>query len=205
MDQSAKPKNADWGIQSPVYRQAMVNGRITDLTVDLYRPSENAGGGPLLVWFHSGAFHTGTTQRPGHRALGRHATKTGMTLAVPHYRLAAGEGDLSPSVRRQLPDLLRLCTPGFRSDMAGAAALAVLEDSVDLLHWLDGRRQDFAFSGDFVVGGSSAGGVNALNLVHTAPFLGLSTPSIGGVICYSGGRCLPRNLRTRPRAGLGGA
>ena len=173
------------------YRSAPLNGGVADLHVDLYLPEGPRDPAPVLVWFHAGAFCVGTTKRPQHRALGRRMASAGMALAVPSYRLSTPEDDLSAPVRDALPGLLAMCPPGFRLELAGSWALAALEDSVAALRWLDERRETLGLTGRFVVGGSSAGAINAMNLVHTAPHLGLETPDIGGVLCYSGAYAYP--------------
>lgn len=178
------------------YLHAPVQGERITLEVDIFLPEAPARpAGPMLVWFHSGAFCTGTRKRPAHRMLARRLTAAGMSVVVPSYRLASDEGDLSAPIRAALPSLLEQCPPTFRREMAGPWALAALEDSVALLHWLDAQRAALGIAGRFVVGGTSAGAINALNLLHAAPGLGLETPETGGGFCYSGAFAYPDLFR----------
>lgn len=178
------------------YRSATAQGERITLEVDLFLPEARQDrAGPMLVWFHSGAFCTGTRKRPAHRVLARRLNAAGMSVAVPAYRLASHKADLSPAVRDAVPDLLAHCPATFRQEMAGPWALAALEDSVALLQWLDAQRGALGIAGRFVVGGTSAGAVNALNLLHAAPGLGLETPELGGGFSYSGGFAYPELFR----------
>ncbi|MCR9147051.1 MAG: alpha/beta hydrolase [Rhodobacteraceae bacterium] len=178
------------------YRTASVQGERITLEVDLFLPETPARqAGAMLVWFHSGAFCTGTRKRPAHRMLARWLNAVGMSVAVPSYRLGSHETDLDPTLRAALPDLLAQCPPTFRPEMAGPWALAALADSVALLHWLDAQRAALGIAGRLVVGGTSAGAINALNLLHAAPGLGLKTPELGGGFCYSGAFAYPDLFR----------
>ncbi len=174
------------------YGQARRRGALQTLHVDLYRPASAVGPVPILVWFHSGAFRSGGYSRVPHKVMARWLGQRGVALVTPEYRLGALKSDLTPGVLEQLDALRDLRSRTFRRDLAQARSLAALEDSLVFLTWLDQRRDDLGIAGKIVLGGSSAGAINAFNICFTAPYLNLVTPApLGGIIGFSGGYAYP--------------
>jgi len=174
------------------YGQAPRRGAMQTLHVDLYHPASATGPVPVFVWFHSGAFRSGGYSRVPHKVMARWLGQRGIALATPEYRLGALKSDLSPGVLAQLDALRLLRSRKFRRDLAQARSLAALEDSFEFLSWLDKRRDDLGVAGKIVLGGSSAGAINAFNICFTAPYLKLDhAGSFGGIIGFSGGYAYP--------------
>lgn len=188
-------ENTSPGERAVPYGSAPLRGRQKALHAEIYLPGDAPGPFPVLVWFHSGAFRTGRYDAWTHRAMARWLTGQGIAVAVPEYRLAAVRQDLSPAVQAKMPDLLARRARGFRRDLSQARSLAALEDSVRFLAWLEARRAQYGLAGPVVLGGSSAGAINAFNIAFTAPFLGLERPRPGGILSYSGGYAYPSLYR----------
>lgn len=162
------------------------------LRVTFYLPDNRDQSVPLLVWYHAGAFRSGTYNHASHRKIARWLGQKGIALATPEYRLGAVRGDLSEHVQDNLERLRGLRDPRFRRDLAQARSLAALEDSLSFLNWLRPRCDEMGIGGRIVLGGSSAGAINVFNICFTAPFLDMTLPvEIGGLLSYSGGYAYP--------------
>lgn len=178
------------------YGVAALHGEEKPLHVDLYYPCRCEARMPLFVWFHSGAFRNGTYSHVSHKVMARWLGKRGIALATPEYRLGAVRSDLTPGVRALLDDLRDLRSRRFRRDLAQARSFAALEDSLTFLSWMNERREGLGVGGKVVLGGSSAGAINAFNICFTAPFLGLEPlVEFGGIIGFSGGYAYPSLYR----------
>ncbi|MEM8539031.1 MAG: alpha/beta hydrolase [Pseudomonadota bacterium] len=173
------------------YRDTILQGRPVQLFMDIYAPPETEKSGPVLIWFHAGGFNSGSIQAPGHRALARWLNGRGMTLIVPQYRINSERQDLSPQIEPRLKELNKHRLEGFRKGLSGVRSLAAFEDGIAALRWVKKNEKELCISGQIVMGGSSAGAIIALNIVHTAHFLGVDVPPVGGVISYSGGYPYP--------------
>lgn len=173
------------------YGIAPLRGKEKPLHVDIYQPAAGRAPGPVFVWFHSGAFKVGKYNSHTHRAMARWLTAAGITVLTPEYRLGTPRADLSKKMCAKTDELWERRDKNFRRNLAQAKSLAALEDGLRFLHWLQARREALNVAGKIVLGGSSAGAINAFNICFTAPFLGFAVPAIGGIVSYSGGYAYP--------------
>ncbi|MCP3969879.1 MAG: glycosyltransferase family 92 protein [Rhodobacteraceae bacterium] len=165
----------------------------TELVSKVFRDPD-AGPVPLLVWFHSGAFHAGTIEARPHNRIARQFTARGYGCAFVQYRLRARPEDLRPVTRALLPDLVADAeqhAAEIRPNMTGERALAAVEDGVAFLDWLRENAADHGLSGQVLLGGSSAGGITVLNILSLAPRLGLTLPDISTAFVMSGAFAYP--------------
>lgn len=165
-----------------------------DLQAKIFRPTDATGPLPLLIWFHSGAFHAGTIENMNHDRMAMRFTDRGIACAFVQYRLRANPEDLSEASQKLLPALKADADhnmPEIRPNMVGARAIAALEDGAAFLNWIDKNKEEQNFSGRYILGGSSAGGLTVLNLLNVAPHLGIKLPSISSAILMSGGFAYP--------------
>lgn len=177
------------------YRVAPRRGEPKALHAHIYRP-EHTTTGPAFVWFHGGGFRTGRITHGSHRAMARWLCKAGITVAYPEYRLSAQRADTEEDIASKVETLDDMAHPEFPARFRQVEALAALEDAVAFVEWLENQRESLGFEWPIFVGGSSAGGIIALNLLYVAPFLGLKTTPIGGAISISGGMAFPDMANT---------
>lgn len=170
--------------------QPTKQGPVTLMT-DLYRPVEGADW-PVVIWLHSGGFWTGTRRNRSHRLLAAHFVRHGYAVAVPDYRLQKPNGLLSLPIRRLSGALFAESErtgdpmqPLFRRH----AALAVVDDCAAMAGWLLSTGPGLGLGVDkgIVWGGSSAGGISALNALFLLPHLGVPAPRVTSALVTSGG------------------
>lgn len=170
--------------------QPTKQGPVT-LMADLYRPVEGADW-PVVVWLHSGGFWTGTRRNRTHRLLAAHFVRQGYAVVVPDYRLQKPNGLLSLPIRRLSRALFaeseRTADP-MQPLFRRHAALAVVDDCAALAGWLleKGPSLGLGLDGGIVWGGSSAGGISALNALFLLPHLGVPVPRVSSALVTSGG------------------
>ena len=173
----------------------------TELRAKLYRPAKADGPLPLIVWFHSGGFRTGTIEARGHNRVAGPATRNGYAIAFVQYRLKARTRDLAPATQALLPALIADAEQNaaeINPAFIGAPALAALEDAAAFLSWCDTNAKDQEFSGHYALGGSSAGAMTVLNLLSLAPRLGLILPAIPTAFVMSGAFAYPSFFSPSP-------
>ncbi len=183
------------------YAQHRLGGAQAALRAKLYRPDGAADALPLVIWFHSGGFHSGDIESNGHNRLARQFAHQGYALAVPQYRLGALAEDLRPGTGALLPRLVEDAArhmPWINPDFTGPRALAAVEDAAAFLQWVETRRAEFGLNGRWLLGGSSAGAMTALNLLMLAPALGLDLPAIPTAFAMSGAFAYPSFQRETP-------
>lgn len=173
------------------YGRAVRRGEEVGLKLDLTVPRSAPGPVPLVMWIHGGGFRAGQKTWAGHMTDARWLTKAGYAYASIDYRLKAGSEDLSAPVARRMAKLRQYRSHGFRKNLSGAASLAVMEDALTALSWLDGQRDNYNLSDWVAIGGNSAGAITAFNLVHLSGFFGLWRPAIRGLVSISGGFAYP--------------
>ncbi len=173
------------------YGRAVCRGQDIALRLDLSLPKAARNPVPLIMWIHGGGFRNGHKDWAGHMTDSRWFTKAGYAFASIDYRLKAERSDLSDPVRQRMTALEKHCDPEFRKDLAGAAALAAMEDALTALTWLQDNRAGFNLSGWVALGGNSAGAITAFNTAYLTGFFGLSRPAIRGIVSISGGFAYP--------------
>ncbi|PRY80283.1 putative esterase [Yoonia maritima] len=181
--------NPEIGYQPDIieeFRTANVKGQPTSLNMHYFK-AKGTGPSPVFVWLHSGGFRTGRISHKTHRMLARWLTAANISVVFPEYRLKSRPRDLTDVSRQGLEALEIYARPDFPGGFRGAAAMAALEDAIAFLAWLESKRDEYAFSGPIVLGGSSAGAITALNVVYLAPLLEMTKQEVGGVISCSGG------------------
>lgn len=181
-----------------VFARAPRDGLPEPLQCDLYLPATPAARPPLLVWFHDGAFRVGSHQSKMCRRLGRRLTGAGIAVASVQYRLHSKRGDLSDPVSGRYDALQRETGPWLRRGLSHFRALAAMEDGIAFLNWARENGDRFGWSDRFVLGGSSAGGITALNLTFTAPHIGLDRPHISSLVLTSAGYNYPALIAKAP-------
>ena len=174
-----------------VYGEAPYRGASKTLHVDLYLPDPTLRPAPLFVWWHGGGFRNGQYHHVEHRKLARQLNREGFAVAAPEYRLRSKDEDLASVTRAKMPAIEAQRMEGFRENLSNAQAHAAMEDAIRVLVWLEAQRERLGFAGKFVLGGSSAGAITAINAVQLAPHIGLDRPDIGGIIGFSGGFAFP--------------
>ena len=120
------------------------------LTVDVWTPDPGAGGLPVIVFVHGGAFVAGTAAAPVTDGTG--FARSGVVVAAMNYRLGA-EGFLS---------------------LAGGATNVGLRDQIAALEWV--RENIASFGGDpanVTIVGHSAGAVSVGCLLRSPRAAGL--------------------------------
>jgi len=123
---------------------ATIKGRKLNLKMDIYTP-DNAGGlhRPLLVLIHGGAFYVGDKSQTAMVEACKYFASLGYTTASINYRL--GFLPTQTSIER--------------------AAYKALQDAHAALRFLLSNANKYKIEPDYIfVGGSSAGGITALNL-----------------------------------------
>lgn len=148
----------------------------------------------LLVWMHSGGFRTGSRQHRNHAVIGRRFALHGIATAFIDYRLARPPALLRPATVAMLPALQAdaiATDEDMHESFFGPRPLAVVEDACAFLGFAQDHAAAWNLSGTFLLGGSSAGAISALNTLWLPPFLGLERPAIATVFAFSGGFAYP--------------
>lgn len=171
------------------YTKARTKKGPRHLMVDLYSPP---GDGPfdLLVWLHSGGFRNGSRRHMSHGRLAAGFTRNGYACAVIDYRLARPHAKLSDNVRSQFESLVAEAVASgeeMPDIFYGARPLAVVEDCCIFLRRCETWKKDLKLSGQYLVGGSSAGAISALNTLYLPQRMNLKRPKIDTVLSFSGG------------------
>ncbi|MFZ5709602.1 MAG: hypothetical protein ACOY4T_07955 [Pseudomonadota bacterium] len=159
------------------------------LEADLYLPD---GTGPfdLMVWMHSGGFRSGSRQHRNHALIAAEFGKAGIASAFIDYRLARPPAILRPATEAALPALVADAAAAgeeMAESFLGARPLAVVEDACAFLALAEARRSDWRLSGTYLLAGSSAGAISALNALWLPPALSLARPPVATVFSFSGG------------------
>ena len=166
------------------------------LEADLWLP-EGPGPFPLLTWMHSGGFRTGSRMHPAHDRIAAEFMRHGYAMAFIDYRLARPVAVLGPRTEAALPDLLAEAEAAgetMNETFLGARPMAVVEDCCAFLAYAQAHAADLRLSGRWLLGGSSAGAISALNVLWLAKSLGLVRPRIETVFAFSGGFAYPPRL-----------
>ncbi len=153
------------------------------LTADVWTPDPGAGGLPVMVFVHGGAFVAGEASAPAYD--GTALARAGVVLVAVNYRLG---------------------TEGFLP-LPGGATNVGLRDQIAALTWV--RDNAAAFGGDpgqVTVFGESAGGISVGTLLAAPPAAGLFRRAIvqsGGAEIVRGSADRFASLRDRIAADLG--
>ncbi|MFN0115928.1 MAG: alpha/beta hydrolase [Paracoccaceae bacterium] len=163
------------------------------LEADLFLPD---GDGPfdLMVWMHSGGFRTGSRQHRNHPRIAAEFARHGIATAFIDYRLARPPAILRPGTEAALPALVADAVAAgeeMPESFLGPRALAVVEDACAFLAFAEGRRADWRLSGRFLLAGSSAGAISALNALWLPVALGIDRPTVATGFSFSGGFAYP--------------
>jgi predicted esterase len=156
----------------------------------------------LLVWMHSGGFRTGSRAHRNHAAIAAEFARHGLASAFIDYRLARPPAILTPRAEAALPALLADAAAAgeeMADSFLGPRALAVVEDACAFLREADARRTEWNLSGRYILGGSSAGAISALNALWLPKALGVDRPPVATVFAFSGGFGYP-SFRVRTGA-----
>ena len=122
----------------------LIREKDVSLTMDVYQPvCSDSIRRPLLMFIHGGAFFNGDKQCPAFKRWGEYFASLGYVVASINYRL--GFGPTKEGVDRA----------GYKAVQDAHAAMRYLVHHADEYH----INTNFLF-----VGGSSAGGITALNL-----------------------------------------
>lgn len=178
------------------YASHPTQGGSTDLSADLYllAPRRRAD---LVIWLHAGGFRTGGRAHGNHKRLAATFARNGVASAFIDYRLARPPAVLRPATRAALR-ALRVEAKAVGEEMhptfIGPRALAVVEDCVAFLNFIHENRAEYGLGGRYILAGSSAGAISALNVLYLPEALGLTRPPIATVLSFSGGFAYPRYL-----------
>ncbi|MDO5603758.1 MAG: hypothetical protein Q4G25_01220 [Paracoccus sp. (in: a-proteobacteria)] len=176
-----------------------------DLMATLWRAGAEERPSDLLVWLHSGGFRTGSRNHPSHDAFARIFNRFGISFAAIDYRRRRARPVLAKSTQDLLPDLIheaREAGEEMPPRFFGAEAMAPLEDCVSFLQYASANPESSGLGkgGRIFLGGSSVGGITALNTLYLPRHLGLERPDIAAVVALSGGFAYtPRLSRTDAR------
>ncbi len=177
------------------YAETRLRNEPKTLLCSIYLPRDPALKPPVLLWFHGGAFKVGNHNQRICKRVGRYLASHGIVVISGGYRLHAAFDDLSSTVQPQVVDHLagrqRLIRPGLSQERS----LAATEDGVALMAWAAKQSDVFGWSDQRIVAGVSAGGILALNLLFTAPALGLARGPLHGAFVASGGYDFPHLVR----------
>ena len=182
------------GISYVTYASHPTKDGPVDLCAKIFRPETAEGPLPLLIWFHSGGFRSGDIESGGHDRVARLMMRHGYACAYVQYRFKSRDKDLTPAARDLLPALIAdadLKSSDINRDFIGAPAIAAMEDGAAFLKWADENQEEQGFNGHYILGGSSAGAMTVLNLLHLAPQLGHEIPPIPTAIILSGAFAYP--------------
>lgn len=180
------------------YTQARTKKGVQSLEFDIHLP-EGEGPSDLLVWMHSGGFRSGSRTHPAHDRIAAAFGAHGIATAFIDYRLARSRSVLTTSVAAQLKDLVADAEQSgeeMTKTFYGPRALAVVEDCCAFLNKVENWKTEFRLSGRYLLGGSSAGAISALNTLYLAPKLGILRPKIDTVFAFSGGFAYSSSLHT---------
>jgi acetyl esterase/lipase len=167
-----------------------------NLFADLIAPAGDASA-DLIVWMHSGGFRTGTRKSRHHPAIAAAFAAEGYKTAFIDYRLARPHPILSPDAEAALPTLeadARAAAVDMDATFYGFRALAAVEDCCAFLRYADARREELGLSGRYILAGSSAGAISAINTLYLAEALGQKRPPVATVFSFSGGFAYPTFL-----------
>ncbi len=180
-------------------RQPDRDGRVT-LRAHLFLPTGHPAPHPLVAWVHSGGFRSGSFRAQSHRNMARILARNGYAAAFLEYRLRCPAEALTPRARALLPELVedaRRHSPDINPAFTGARAIAAVEDAAAFFAWLRRNGPGYRLSGRIVMGGSSAGAMTTLNVLHLGRRLGLTIPPIASGILLSGAFAYP-SFQTAP-------
>lgn len=159
------------------------------LQADLFVPEAGAPNG-LIVWMHSGGFRSGSREHPAHARIAAEFATRGYGMAFLDYRLARPPAILQPGVADRVDDLVAEALAAgetMHETFIGPRPLAVVEDACAFLALAADRVAAWGLSVRFLLGGSSAGAISALNTLYLPAHLGLVRPPIATVFAFSGG------------------
>jgi pimeloyl-ACP methyl ester carboxylesterase len=168
-----------------------------DLYADLYHAPGNAPS-DLIVWMHSGGFRTGSRRSATHGKIAMAFNQDGYSIAYIDYRRGRPKAVPSPSSLAVLPDLeadARAAGIDWNPNFYGFRAIAVVEDCCAFLRHAEANCAALGLTGRFIVAGSSAGAISALNTLYLSDVIGQARPDIATVFCFSGGFAYPSYLR----------
>jgi acetyl esterase/lipase len=164
------------------------------LQANLFLPV-TANPAPLVVWMHSGGFRSGSREHPVHARMAEAFAGHGYAIAFIDYRLARPPAILTPSVEDALPALIAEAEANgseMHETFYGPRPLGVVEDCCAFLRLAADKARDWNLSGRFLLGGSSAGAISALNTLYLPARLGLTRPAVSTVLAFSGGYAYAR-------------
>ncbi len=172
------------------YAMAPTKAGDRPLMADIHLPDGPASD--LLVWLHAGGFRTGSRLHRNHAVIARRFALHGIATAFIDYRLARPPAVLRANTAAMLPALQAdAAGTDMPESFCGARPLAVVEDACAFLCFAQSQSVAWNLSGTFLVGGSSAGAISALNTLWLPTFLGLERPAISTVFAFSGGFVYP--------------
>lgn len=149
---------------------------------------------PLLIWFHSGGFHRGSTDHADHDQIAQEFAKFRIATAFVEYRLQTPIEALSRQSQQLMP-MLRADAEtndfGLNDFLTGPGAIGALESSVMFFKWLEQVGPKHGLTGPIMLGGSSAGAITVLNTLSLAPHLGIKLPPIQSAFVMSGAFAYP--------------
>ena len=166
------------------------------LEADVYLP-DGTPATDLLVWMHSGGFRSGTRSHRNHARIAVEFARHGYATAFIDYRLARPPAILRLGTEARLALLIddaRAAGEEMHETFFGARPLGVVEDCCAFLNFAETQKTTWNLSGRYLVGGSSAGAISALNTLYLPQALGLSRPPVATVLAYSGGFAYPSYL-----------
>lgn len=177
------------------YAETRLRDEPKTLLCSIYLPRNTGSPPPVLIWFHGGAFKFGSHNQRICQRVGRYLASHGIAVISGGYRLHATFDDLSPMVQPQVVDHLAGRQKLIRPGLSQERCLAATEDGVALMAWVATQSNVFGWSDKRIVAGVSAGGILALNLLFTAPALGLARGPLHGAFVVSGGYDFPHLVR----------
>lgn len=178
------------------YAEQMTKKGPRSLQADLYFPG-GKDSFPLIVWMHSGGFRGGSRTHRAHKKIAAEFGRHGYGMAFIDYRLARPVPVLGPKVEAQVADLIAEAGRSreeMNETFVGHRPLAVVEDCCAFLNHAVVAAPDWQLNGRFLLGGSSAGAISALNTLYLPRRLGLERPPIETVFAFSGGFAYSESL-----------
>ena len=151
-------------------------------------------GADLMLFLHSGGFRGGSRIHKAHPKIAAAFAEQGIATAFLDYRLARPQAVLRPATRALQEALIadaRAAGEVMHETFYGPRALAVVEDACAALGWAEDNRARLGVSGRYILAGSSAGAISALNTLYLPRALGLDRPEIATVFAFSGGFAYP--------------
>lgn len=180
------------------YTDVRQDGNAVRLRCSLYLPRPSDARPPLFVWFHGGAFKFGNHRQKMSQRLGRRLAKSGIAFASVQYRLRGTFADLTQETALKVEHHQTFKSNLIRPGLCEFRSLVALQDGVGFLAWASSEADRFGWSEKRILGGTSAGGITAFNIVFGATNIGLSVPEIHGVFACSGGFNYPALVHPRP-------